>query len=118
MDKKKVKEFVKTHKKEIALTALAVIGGTVVFAITKKKPKIRSTTVNGVFNEITDLAKPELGFGTITELWKEGDYTNAIVNDITVADLGRFGDELCKIEGIKPETIVTSVMGFIGEVEA
>lgn len=119
MNKNEVKEFVKTHKKEIALTALAVVGGAVVFAITRKNPKIATQAVEKVSeNQWKWLDAPELSIGTITDLSTNGQWTDAIVNDITVADLGRFGEELCKIEGVKPNTIVSSVMSFIGEVEA
>lgn len=112
MDKKKVKEFVNTHKKEIALTAVTVIGGALVYAITKKKLTLNPDTVKCVFNRVEDLNKPEMNLGTITELWKEGDYVNAIVNDFTVADIGRLGEELCKIDGVTPETTVTALVGL------
>ena len=117
MKQKKVKEFVNTHKKEIALTAVTVIGGALVYAITKKKPTPNSDAVKCVFNRVEDLTKPEMNLGTITELWKEGDYVNAIVNDFTVADLGRLGEELCKIDSVMPETTVTALMGFLTVIE-
>lgn len=116
MDKNKVKEFVKTHKKEIALTAVAVVGGVIIFAITKKKPKIVTQLAEAVpANKWRWIDAPELELGTITDLSTNGEWIDAIVNDITVGDLGRFGEELCKIEGVNPNTIVSSMMSFIGE---
>lgn len=119
MDKKKVKEFVNTHKKDIALalTTVTVVGGALVYAITKTKPRLNLDAVNGVFNRIEDMNKPDMNLGTLTELWKEDGYVNAIVNDFTIADLGRLGEELCKIDSVTPETTVTALMGFLNVTE-
>ena len=119
MDKNKIKEFANAHKKEIALTltVTAAVGGALVYAITKKKPKLNPDAVKCVFNRIEDLNKPEMNLGTLTELWKEDGIINAIVNDFTIADLGRLGEELCKIESVRPDTTVTALMGFLNVTE-
>lgn len=45
MDKKNVREFIKTHKKEIAIAAIATVVGSVAFAITRKTPKFAKETI-------------------------------------------------------------------------
>ena len=116
---KKVKEFVNTHKKEIALTAVTANDGVMVYAITKKKPKPDSVKhCSGRYPwGVKVLNKPEMTLGTLTELWEEDGYINAIVNDFTVADLGRLGEELCKIDSVTPDTTVTALMGFLNVTE-
>lgn len=119
MDKKNVKEFVKTHKKEIAIAAAATVGGVLAFAITRKTPKFSKETIKSVTTQVmpTDILKPELDFGTLTDLWVDDYGVNAIVNDITVADLGKFGEQLTKIDGVENDTVVTAMMGFLEKTE-
>ena len=60
-----------------------------------------------------DLEIPELDIGTITELWKEGneDVIRMISEDLTVADLGRFGEELAEtFENVTSESAVSAVI--------
>lgn len=118
MDKKNVKEFVKTHKKEIAIAA-ATVGGVLAFAIIRKAPKFSKDAVKIDTTQVMDtyLPKPELEFGTLTELWKDEWGINAIVNDITIADLGKFGEQLTKIDGVENDTVVTAMMGFLEKTE-
>lgn len=120
MDKKNVREFIKTHKKEIAIAAIATVVGSVAFVITRKTPKFAKETIKSVTTKVmpTDIPKPELEFGTLTDLWVDDlGVINAIVNDITVADLGKFGEQLTKIDGVENNTVVTAVMGFINNPE-
>ena len=119
MDKKNIREFIKTHKKEIAIAAIATVIGSVAFAITRKTPKFAKETIKSVTTKVmpTDIPKPELEFGTLTDLWVDDFGVNVIVNDITVADLGKFGEQLTKIDGVENNTVVTAMMGFINNTE-
>lgn len=119
MDKKNIRKFIKTHKKEIAIAAVATVVGSVAFVITRKTPKFAKETIKSVATQVmpTDIPKPELEFGTLTDLWVDDFGVNAIVNDITIADLGKFGEQLTKIDGVENDTVVTAVMGFINNTE-
>ena len=119
MDKKNVRKFIKTHKKEIAIAAIATVIGSVAFVITRKTPKFAKETIKSVATQVmpTDVPKPELEFGTLTDLWKDEWGINAIVNDITIADLGKFGEQLTKIDGVENDTVVTAMMGFLEKTE-
>lgn len=113
---RKFNEFVgwaKDHKKEIAITTAGIAASAVVFAITKKKPEIPVEQIVKRFNN--DLDKPEWNVGALTELWLEGEYINSIVEDFTIADLGKLGEEFLKVEGVTPETGVSAVISFLKE---
>lgn len=110
----KVKTFVNDHKKELIVGAGVtgtVLIGSIVYMITKQKPKIAD--ISSVVTKIEDLEKPELDFGRLDELWREDSVVNLIVNDITVADLGAFGEQLKKINGVADDTTVTALMGLL-----
>ena len=98
----KVVEFIKTHKKGIAITAGLTVAG---IAVARSMSKV------------VDLPKPELSVGTMQELWTEKQsngevYINAIVENLTAADLGRFGEEMMKVDGIGPDTVASLIIGF------
>ncbi len=52
--------------------------------------------------------------GDICELWTEedGEWLNAIVNDLTTEDLGRLGEEFVKTGIVPKESKVSVVIGF------
>ena len=114
----KAKTFVKEHKRELAIGAgvagIMMIGG-VVYMITKKKPKIANIS-ESVFHT-KDLEKPKMDIGTLTDLWQEGGYINAILNDVTVADLGAVGEQFLKIDGVTNDTVVSAVISLLDKVE-
>lgn len=119
VNKEKVKEFVKEHKKELIIAGATMVVGGVVFAITKQKPKL-----DGVARQsgrypwesiIGEIEIPELSFGQIELLHKNGDLIEFIANDITVGDLGKWGEELIKFENVTPETGVNAVMSLCNE---
>lgn len=110
MTKKEVKEFFKNHWKELAAGAAVCVGGVIIYTITKQKPKAISEVVSKVLPN-TDLAKPvDWGIGELTELWDEGFGPQAIVNDISVSDLGDLGSELLKIDGVKENDKVSAIL--------
>lgn len=113
----KIKKFVKEHKKELAIGALTVVAGGVIFAITKKKPSevITQSTLKIPGSNIKDLNIPDIDYGTIEALWKEGEGTMVIMGDITVGNMGKVGEQLLKIENVEPETTV-SIIGGLGKV--
>lgn len=113
MNKEKFKKFVNEHKTEIVLTGTAVLAVTLCAIGVKKK--IAPQKLVEVLPDLADNVDIPTDFavGEITELWKEGEWLNAIVNEITTNDIGRLGDEFVK-HGIVPDgTKVSMVIGFI-----
>lgn len=109
MGKNKVKEFVKNHEeKAIAIGAISAIG---VGAMIMLGVRVLKTTIKNI--DIPDT----WSVGTITDLWTEHTWTNAIISDITVADLGKLGEEFQKINGVKPDTVVSAVVSLLRTVE-
>ena len=115
MKNNKVKEFWNDHK-----VAILIAGGTIVSVASiaigvkcKVKPK-RLAESAAALAKIVDIPIPEnFAVGTIAELWKEGDWVDAIVNDITTNDIGRLGQEFVK-HGLVPEGAkVSMVLSFI-----
>lgn len=88
MNKDKLKKFVNGHKAELVLAGGAVL--TVALCAIGIQRKIVSQKLIGVIPDLADNVDIPTGFavGEITELWKEGEWLNAIVNEVTVNDLG------------------------------
>lgn len=105
MDRRKMKLFVERHKKEI-IAGVGVVLGTAVCAVVGKYvciPKgVAIPTVeipDGFFvgNKIKNLTVPD-GFsvGKVMDLFEDKDEIVAIATDLTVNELGKFGEELVK----------------------
>lgn len=115
MNKEKIKEFVKTHKKEIAIAAVMTVGGAVVFAVTRKTASAPVKAVEAVVKEYKDIDPSIIGIGTINDLYEDEWGYEMIANDITVKDLGNFGQELMKLEGVTEETEISSIIGILSK---
>lgn len=112
------KVFVKEHKKEIVAGLCIAAGGTVLYKICKSEPKFEAiNTLIEASSNIKDLDIPKLDVGTIDDLWSDNWGTNLILNDVTVADLGKVGNEFLKIDGVTNDTVVTAVVGLLTKVE-
>lgn len=112
---KKLKEFVKEHKKELAIGAGCLVVGGVVFFITKKKPKILSEGL------LTDAHLPKLTKLDVTEsLASSGVYEISSTNpnryldvwmkNTPLSKLGEVGEEIAKIPGVDAERGFTGVV--------
>lgn len=113
MNKEKMKKFLNEHKVEI-ISAGAVVLGVALYAI---GVKAKSTTKK-IVDVIPDLADnvdipTDFAVGELTDLWKEGEWLNAIVNNVTTKDLGRLGDEFVNRGIVPDETKVSMIIGFI-----
>lgn len=131
MLKEKIKagvNYVKNHKKETAIILGTVVVGGVVYVITKQRSKNMDKAIcmasDGMSkylvyekSNFVDLEIPKLDVGTIDELWTDKFGTNLILNDVTVSDLGKIGEEFKKINGITDETAVTAVVGLLDKME-
>ena len=116
----KVKDFVLDHKKEIAIGVGVIVGGIVVYKIVKHVPKadiVTDVNWSDMTEEIVDLEIPKLEVGTIDELWADQWGKSLILNDITVGDMGKIGEEFLKIDGVTKDTVVTATMGLLDKVD-
>ena len=121
MTKHEFAEYVKNHKKEIALGALGLVGTGVLIAIGVKSYNSIKENANPVqmIGDIIDDNWTENnvveGFttGKVNELWNDGEYSNAIVNFFTIRDMGALGQDLKKIKGITDDTEVSAVLSFV-----
>lgn len=108
-----VKEFVKKHKQEVAIgvagTAALICGITYV-AVSKKN--YVPVKFSGVFETLAsrDISVDDWSVGTLTECWRESGWINAIAKDFTVADAGKLGEELLKIDGVTLDTEMQVVL--------
>lgn len=114
MKAKNALEFVKTHKKEVAIATAAVVGGVVVFAITKKKPETTVQAIETVAKGWKELDPSVIKLGTIVDLGEnlDGEFIEMIVNDINIGDLATFAEELKNLEGVTSETGVSAVISL------
>ena len=121
MTKHEFVEYIKNHKKEIVLGALATIGTGVLVAVGIKSIHSIKNAGNAVemIGDIIDdnwMDKNVVeGFttGKVNDLWNEGDYGNAIVQFFKIKDMGNLGEDLKKIGGITDDTEVSAVLSFV-----
>lgn len=112
---KKVWAFVKGHKKEIILTSLAIVGGTALFIVTKKKPECLKKVFPNFrtrSEELNYIDSLDWKVGKLTDLWNEFESTNAVVYDVKIEELGKLGDEFLKIGGLTQDDTVSAVIGI------
>lgn len=118
----KVKDFGKKHWKEL-LAGGAVVGGTIAAISIGKKytppmpiKELTDSNTDWWKEEMKRIAELDWQVGQMTSLWDEGEFTEAIVNNVKVSDLGRFGEELKKIEGLTDESVIGAVIDITKEV--
>ena len=121
MTKHEFVEYVKNHKKEIALGALVTIGTGALIAIGVKNIHSIKNAGNAV-EMIGDIIDDNWadnnvveGFttGKVNDLWNEGGYGNAIVQFFKIKDMGNLGEDLKKIGGVTDDTEVSAVLSFV-----
>ena len=121
MTKQEFVEYVRSHKKEIAMGALGLVGTGLLAAVgvkVSKSIKVSGNPVEMVGDIVSDGNWKEInlvdGFttGKVNDLWNEGGYGNAIVQYFTIKDMGKLGEDLKKIKGITDDTEVSAVLGF------
>lgn len=118
MDKKKVLDYLKTHKKEIAIAGVTTVGGALLLMVGCKKIKPR--TMDDLLELKSDWmhtpcdAAKDVGWtlGTLTDYWHEDGFPTAIVNDVKLSDLGALGEEFLKFEEVDKDKIVSLVVGL------
>lgn len=91
MNSSKVKEFVKSHKKELIAGAM-LVGGTVLVIVGVRHSRKKVAMLQKTFEN--DVSIPE-GFKRWkpSMLWKENGYLNAIIEEVPLSDLGELGKQ-------------------------
>lgn len=120
----KVKEIMKNHKKKIIGGTLAVAGGVGLAVVCKKAnisiPKLPDNSQK-VVEEIkvksnntrsSCLSYLKFNKGTIKEMWDENGYTNMLVEDLTIKELGEFGAEVVEKFDIHDDSSVSLLVGI------
>ena len=111
-----IKKFVKEHKKEIIIGTGVVVFGGLIFMVTKRKLKtIEPNGICIVKAACKDLKKPNMSIGHIDEFWQDEFGKMAIVNDITVKDIGTLGQDFLQVDGVTNDTKVSLIMGLLDE---
>lgn len=114
MSKNKVLTFVKEHKKEIAVAAVGLVCAVGIGVIVSGKPVFRcagKTLTN--FGKCKNIDIPEAGVGLVTDLWNEGSHTHAIIDNISMSDLGKVGEIFKNLPGVTDSTQVSAFVGFV-----
>lgn len=109
-------EWCKTHKKEIALGAVGVVGAVVAGKLVYDALGTKSITITHTPYEVQtkkfDISVPDWGVG---ELDTVGDFVDEYVgaaNDIPIADMGAFGAELIKnLDEVEADSMVSVIFG-------
>lgn len=128
MTKHEFAEYVKNHKKEIALGALGLIGTGLLVAVGVEVSKASKAANGNPVELIGDIVSYSCddnwternlveGFttGKVNDLWNEGGCGNAIVQFFKIKDMGALGEDLKKIGGITDDTEVSAVLSFLGQ---
>lgn len=122
MTKQKFIENVRSHKKEIAIGVLGLVGTGLMMALgvkVSKSIKVSNNPVDLIGEIVSDSDWTERnlveGFttGKVNDLWNEDGYGNAIIQYFTVKDMGALGENLKLIGGIADDTEVSAVLSFI-----
>ena len=128
MTKHELVEYVKNHKKVIALRALGLIGTGLLVAFGVEVSKVSKAANGNPVELIGDIVSDSCddnwmeenlveGFttGKVNYLWNDGGCGNAIVQFFKIKDMGTLGEDLKKIGGITDDTEVSAVLSFVGQ---
>ena len=122
MTKHEFVEYVRSHKKEIAIGVLGLVGTGLLVALgvnVSKSIKVTNSPVD-LIGEIVSYGNWKErnlveGFATgkVNNLWNEGGtHACAILNGLTIKDMGALGENLKLIGGITDDTQLSAVLDF------
>ena len=88
-------EYLKKHKEVIIIVAGTTVLGIVGYSIykTQHPPKFSELIIPPT-DRVKDFASMEIG--EVTAAWDESGFTNIILNDVPMEDIGKVGEELLK----------------------
>ena len=117
------KEYLRTHKKEIILGAAITTISVATALIIQRKIHIKESrkTISKVNEDIIksgakSLAEKRLhpdmesAVGIFCDVWNDHGKALAIVTDLKINDMGRLGEELLKIDGVTPDSIIAATL--------
>lgn len=112
--KNKVVEFVKNHKKQIAIAAGIVAAGGLMITKTRAKEGFDFIT----YKDIADIKDKNPDFGDVLDAWVEtmpsdADWVNALIQNMPAANLKRAVEAVIRNhKDVTPDTVVNAVVGF------
>ena len=116
MNTTKVENFIKKHKKEIVIGTVMIVGGLVIFAITKKKPASLNKAVEKLTPEKwNSMDIPSSGVGIIDSVDTNGKWIDVIANNLTVDDLSKLGEAFKELDTVTGETGVSALISLSNE---
>ena len=111
MKQNKVVNFIRDHKKGFVTGAAALAGGIALIAL-GKLPRVATVAGATISKSSRDIKVDGWDIGRLSMCWGESEYINAIVDDLTVADVGELGRSLLKIDGVTPDTGLSVLLGM------
>ena len=115
MKLEKVKTFVKEHKKEFAIGAGCLVVGSVIFFITKKKPKITETlnTIRSYGLTKFDVTENLVSKGVYeVSSSNPSRYWDVWMKNAPLSKLGEIGEELARIPDVDAERGISGVVNI------
>lgn len=115
--KGKFKEYIKEHKAEtiLVVTSLLGAGAAIAYGVITGTKRVDNVGDYSQLYESRYLDSPELDMGTFSCIDPRDSGYELIVNDFTVGDAGKLGEQLCKLEGVTPETELSLIADLIFE---
>ena len=107
---KKVGNYVKDHKKEIAIGTVVAIGSVFVgkFAWDHRRIVDKAELIEQLGGYTQHDMK--FGVGYSEGYSSKGDWIGTTFNDLRVGDLGKVGSEMLKIPGITEESTISAII--------
>ena len=108
----KLKKLWNDHKATILLAGGTILTVTLCAIGVKKKLGSRKS-IDAISDLVENVDIPtNFNVGKITDLWNEGEYLNAIVNNVAIDDLGRLGKEFVNCGIVPDDSNVSLIIGF------
>lgn len=118
---KKAWQFVKKHKDAFIVAGATLLGGTIMLTVGSKVIKSTPTTEalpsldvdpNWAITPCKESEAIGWNMGVMTDLWNQGGCPTAIINEVTIGEMGKFGEECTKIDGVTSDTVTSVVISF------
>lgn len=113
MTRKEIKDKIKEHRKEILIVAGTTITAGILGYLGIKwniAHNAKGMKIIDALSRSNDIDL-KLDTATVTEAWREGEWTNFILNDFKPADIGKLGAELIeKVPEINEDMVLTCVL--------
>lgn len=100
-------EKFKKHKKKIVIATIITVGtGIVIHYLTGENQPV----IDKIARKIGIGDEKDIDFdstvGRFVDIWRENNSVKSIVTNLTPTDLGEFGNNLLKVDGIDSDTMI------------